>query len=193
MSNELMESDDDIIHCKGDGSDSVMEVLGAVSHTPEKSGHNDKESDVFVKTGKENDESKQNVSNEANSLSFCHPLSPAVTNTSVFHTQNNATTERAKSVWTVKSPVMVKPCSNTFSIRRKSQENYPAKHLEDRVLPNKGDSALNSRLGLLGNDSPSAFTRKPIAGHLHPAFMDIDIDGSMLKRCNSAPILNDPQ
>ena len=193
MLNELMEAEDSSSAGKGD-AENVMEVSETLGPVSKKST----EILPFPKSEKENEKSNPNEptntsQNEALSLSL--PLSPAVTNTAVFHTQSSASVEKAKSLWTVKSPMLVKPCPNTFAIRRKSHENYSPKHFEDQPLPqnntvNKSNHSVGTGLGL-ADGSPSAFMRK--GGRVPPAFMDIDLDGNLLKRCNSAPILNDAE
>ena len=182
--------EEDAVTCKGD-AENVMEVNDTSDPNFHKS---DTTADAFsLKNEKENEkanipEIKTTTQSENSVLSL--PLSPAVTNTSVFHTQSSASSDRAKSLWTVKSPLPVKPCSNTFAIRRKSHENYSTKHFEERLPHNKSNNSLGSNLGL-SEGSPSAFMRK--GGLLPPTFMDIEMDGNILKRCNSAPILNDPE
>jgi len=192
MLNESMEAEE-VVTCKGD-SENVMEVNETLAPTLKKSTET---LAPFHKSEKENEKSiasdLNSSQNEIVSLSL--PLSPAVTNTTVFHTQSSASAEKVKSLWTVKSPMLIKPCPNTFAIRRKSHENYSSKHFEDQSLPhnnsvNKPNNLLSPGLGL-AEGSPSAFMRK--TGHLPPAFMDIEMDGNLLKRCNSAPILNDPE
>ena len=189
MASESMEAEEESI--RDAGLDVSMEVSSAVEKTDGKTvsrGQN-----FSLQREKENKQTLTAVLNssstENNDLSSIL-LSPAVANSSAFHPQENIQTNREKSVWTVKSPMHVRPCSNNFAVRRKSQENYPAKPFGEH-REEKQNASLQSSFTLIEAPS-SVFTRKA-ARPPQPSLMDIDIDGNILKRCNSAPILNDPE
>ena len=116
-------------------------------------------------------------------------LSPIVTNSNSYDTQQSASNEQRKSVWKVKSPVLVHPCPHAFTARQKSHENNSKHFVEQSISSDKAHSVLCGNLGLI-DAAPSAFKRKE---QNQNSIIDFDIDGSILKRCNSAPILNDPE
>lgn len=182
MSNDAMDADDG--GCKNQEPDNMMDVSDGTVN----SKHSTNTAGFLHTPEKENKGTKimENNAGQVEGNLGNVPLSPAVTNTTSYHSQQHPTNERGKSVWTVKSPMLVRPCPRTFNSRRKSQENC-SKAVQESA--NKPRALLHGSLGL-EDAAPSAFTRKDQS---LSSVMDIDLDNNILKRCNSAPILNDPE
>ncbi|XP_076806886.1 uncharacterized protein LOC143450293 [Clavelina lepadiformis] len=190
MSAERMEADDSSNENKNDSS---------VSEIPMEAQDNSSENDIKIATLKSAftwstcKNSSNFVNQSSNSEKQPQPCNLPVK--SVFANSNgNSLKERqnllgnsSKSMWSIRSSVPLKSgnhCSVTYARRRRSHENCVNDVNERRPVENEASS--RNPLTISGKSMSSAFVGKSSARS-----DDQQRESNVLKRCNSAPILND--